>query len=173
MKLSRSSFVFLAAPTAAFTSYGGISLQTGARNAVKPQSREIVVLAASGESRDGLKMIRSEPVLAAVNSLNDRMMASHEKTIEILKRIDSGFKDLNMQCDLASENVHSHQINGATSSDGHASAGPAPTTTSYLQQMSGGSGAVRTGPTGNYAPTKSTVSKKSGGAGFGSYLDSF
>jgi hypothetical protein len=48
----------------------------------------------------------------------------------------------------------------------------APTAASYLQQMGGGSSLGSSpGPKKNYSPYKSNVAKKSGGAGFGSYLD--
>jgi hypothetical protein len=51
-------------------------------------------------------------------------------------------------------------------------ANSAPTAASYLQQMGGGSSiGSSSGPKKSYSPFKSNVVPKSGGAGFGSYLD--
>ena len=54
-----------------------------------------------------------------------------------------------------------------------AQSAPPANTGSYLEQMAGGARSASSGPKTSYAPTKSNVSQKSGGSGFGSYLDGF
>ena len=127
-------------------------------------------------------MADNEPILAAIIQLTENMNRNHQQTIAILQDINSSVQNLVDQASFANaapaENYQYtppapvHETTELVTAL-EASAGPAPNTASYLNQMGAGPVYASSGPRTSYAPTKSNVARMSGGAGFGSYLDNF
>lgn len=121
--------------------------------------------APSGSGGGASSSSSGEPVLVAIDQLHVNMNKGQKATIDVLRSINSHVRVLLDKS--AAGGGSSASVAGTTELEAGAAA-------SYLSQMSGGSIAVSAGgPSGSYAPTKSSVSQKSGGTGFGSYLDQF
>lgn len=116
----------------------------------------------------------NEPVMVAIGKLHDNMNNYQRQTIDVLKDINVAVGELVSKAEARKTDGYVLPTRVPETTELVSALEASGSSASYLNQM--GRAATTIGSpvvVSSYAPTKSNVSQKSGGAGFGSYLDSF
>lgn len=182
-----------AAPAAAAASAPPPAAPAAPAVASAPQPATVVAAKVGATPQVTMKNNNNEPILFAINETNEKMNSNYRQRSSLLNEIESEIQMLvarsgDVPAPPAASAPPAAAAPAATSmapavaaalaasappSAPAGGAAAAANTGSYLERMGGGgsSSAKPSVKAYSYAPTKSNVSKKSGGSGIGSYLD--